>query len=815
MNALTPLALTSEAMLRTINAGDFATLSDLATKSGRDKRHITRDLAILEKGGLILKADGGRPTLTDAGLDQLAAIERANTPLVLHDQIEPDPLNPRRVFHPEALQALAESIYDDGKLTLLQPPVIRPREGGPKPYRLVAGERRWRAIGLLIADGRWPATTPVPVSIRPMSDEEAAILALVENMQREDLSPVDEAMTFEHLAETLGWSNADIAKHIKRVPEYVQQRRRVLKLPADIQARMRLPKSDENHIGFKEARKMFTVSKEPERPKTPQLSPKLALALLELAHKIEAAPMIINGETGFTVLTQRPTGGALATLNDRRIVLLREWSGQVFAKIQLYTSGAVTFLEDAGFYGPKRDEVIWTARTAIMSPHRASEATRGGRYITPELNTELAPEAAPEADDADADAESRPNNRGVEIAAVAPTKPYVSSTDKINARLAADRKKADDEDQARMELLAAGIGDDFESIVPHAKVALSKYEKAQSTGNEELAKAASALLAACTWKLNGGTHFGCESGDDAAGPRIRAALRAPDGEAPLWGIEGRFVLLVDGMMAGVKTKGGLRGGIDFHITDLAKPFFSSTGYRSEFFRHGALKTQDGAPLVVEVARAMRRLVAEHASKRKPEPVDLELAGRALERETWIADLIAAGKVIDGTAAIEEHEARVAARPDPVETNPVRGDTSAARTLNEEWAEDIMSQVNKVLADIWEEIESRPTYVPSQTHLFILADKAVRAVFTGDIPAFLALYGRMLTAAQPGQVKDEIRKTFKRLGVDGRTIDHALAGDSPDYVEAHRDCHGMVTADEHGLPVITDDPRAPVDEEDEF
>lgn len=404
MNALIPIAVTGAPLLRAIQGGEWAGLSELAILAERKTNNIVRDLSRLEEAGLVSLEVKTRPVLTPVAIEQLAALDRASAPDVMHGQIERDPLNPRRVFHEEPLQALAESIWDDGKLTVLQPLVIRPRDGAAIPYRLVAGERRHRAIEILINDGRWPAGKPVPVSIRILSDEEAAVLALVENMQREDLSAVDEALTFEHLRTSLEWSNADIAKHIKRTPEYVQQRLRVLKLDADIQARMRLPKTDENRIGFKEARKLFTVSKEPTRPKAPELSPKLALALLELAHKVESAPMTVNAEPGFTVLTQRPTGGALATLNERKIVVLREWGGQVFAKIQLYTSGAVTFLEDIGFYGPKRDEVIWAARTAVMSPQRASEATRSGRYITPELNTELAPEK-PASDDEAADAE--------------------------------------------------------------------------------------------------------------------------------------------------------------------------------------------------------------------------------------------------------------------------------------------------------------------------------------------------------------------------------------------------------------------------
>lgn len=791
MNALTPLALTSEPLLRAIQAGDFANLKDLAEKSGRNKSNMARDLGILEEGGLISRSAPTKPELTPAAVEQLAAIERAGAPVVLHDQIEADPLNPRRVFHAEALSALADSIHDDGKLTLLQPLVIRPREGGPKPFRLVAGERRWRAIGLLIADGRWPAELPVPTSVRVLSDEEAAVLALVENMQREDLSAVDEALTFEHLRTSLEWSNADIAKHIKRTPEYVQQRLRVLKLDAAIQERMRLPKTDENRIGFKEARKLFTVSKEPTRPKAPELSPKLALALLELAHKVESAPMTVNAEPGFTVLTQRPTGGALATLNERKIVVLREWGGQVFAKVQLYTSGAVTYLEDIGFYGPKQQEVIWAARTAIMSPQRASEATRGGKYITPELNTELAAEQLSE-DEAQEEAdEPRPNNRAVEIPPVTPAKTGTSSTDRFNTRMHAERTSREEEEAARLEAITATIGATLEDVLPHAATAVARYDEAQKAGNEELAATAKELLFACVWKLNGKNRSGCEADDNSAGPLIRAALAGPEGEPPMWGLEGRFVLSVDGMTAGVRVKAGITSGCDFYIADIDAPFFSPTGYRSEFFSHHVLKTHDGAPLVVEVARIMRRHVAAHSTKRKPEPLDRESAARSLARETWVTDLVDASKVIDGTAAIEEHEAAVAVRLADGATNPVRQDVEIPfAPVTPSKSTEIRSAAFRIAKATELEIGLRPSWLPSRNFAWRLADDAFRSAYRGDVARFTAQFARLVAAVGESEASSELGRVFRRFGIDHKTLAMTLDPDSPNYEATHRDCYGV-------------------------
>lgn len=805
MNALTQLGFTSAPLLKAIQAGSFAGMADLAEKAGRNKANTSRDLRILEEAGLVVRPDPHRPELTAAGLEQLAAVDRANAPDVLHHQIERDPLNPRRVFHPEPLQALAESIWDDGKLTVVQPLVIRPRADEAFPFRLVAGERRHRAIEILIRDGRWPADKPVPVSIRVLSDEEAAVIALVENMQREDLSAVDEALTFEHLATTLGWTNADIAKHIKRVPEYVQQRRRVLGLPAEVQERMRLPKTDENRIGFKEARRMFTVSKEPARPKAPELSPKLALALLELAHKIEAAPMTLNGEVGFTVLSQRPTGGALATLHERKILNLREWGGQVFAKIQLYTSGAVTWLEDAGFYGPNRDEVIWQARTAIMSPHRASEATRGGRFITPELNTEVVADAAA-TNEPDYE---RPNNRGTAVPVAPQDKPFVSSTDKINARMKAEQEARDGAHKASMEALCAGMSDGIEGILPHAATAVERYAEAQLAGNEDLAAKAAELMDACVWKLNGDTLFASESGDEAAGPTIRKYFRTADGDAPTWGYEGRFVLSVDGMVAGVEVKRGLHADLDFHITDLDMPFFSNTGYRSSFLGLArSLKTKDGAPLVVEIARDMRKHVAEHSSKRKPEPIDREWAGRHLARVAWVAEVIAAGKTIDGSALIEAHEAAVQARQDGAETNPVRPIESPAAPALDSIRSETRHAAGRISQAVGLEIGLLPSWRPSQNFAWRLADDAFRSVYRGDVARFTAQFARLVAAVGEKQAASELGRVFRRFGIDHKTLAMTLDADSPNYEATHRDCYGV------GEPDPNDPNKSNWDDEDD-
>jgi len=135
--------------------------------------------------------------------------------------IAPNPQQPRRGFDEDALVALADSLKDRG---VLQPVLVRPQPGGT--YELIAGERRWRAA-------RLAGLETVPAMVRPHDDAASLELALIENMAREDLNPLDAARACAALVEELGLSREDVGRRVGRSRVAVSNLLRLLDLPED------------------------------------------------------------------------------------------------------------------------------------------------------------------------------------------------------------------------------------------------------------------------------------------------------------------------------------------------------------------------------------------------------------------------------------------------------------------------------------------------------------------------------------------------------------------------------------------------------
>lgn len=137
-------------------------------------------------------------------------------------EIEPNPEQPRREFTPEALSQLADSIKEHG---VLQPLVVRPRPNGL--YQIVAGERRWRAA-------RAAGLSEVPVVVRELTDEEAFEIALVENLVRADLNPIEEAQGYKTLIERFEMTQEKAAERVGRSRSAISNSLRLLTLPPEI-----------------------------------------------------------------------------------------------------------------------------------------------------------------------------------------------------------------------------------------------------------------------------------------------------------------------------------------------------------------------------------------------------------------------------------------------------------------------------------------------------------------------------------------------------------------------------------------------------
>ncbi len=187
----------------------------MAVKKKYDRHVLGRGLDDIGTGrGLDALIDTHTEVKTE-GSSNLNEIEITN--------IEPNPNQPRREFDPEALQELANSI---GELGIIQPITLRKTESGK--YQIIAGERRWRASQLA-------GLTKIPAYIVTVEDQGVMEMALVENIQREDLNAIEIALAYQHLAETTGMTQTKISERVGKSRAAVTNYMRLLKLPAQVQ----------------------------------------------------------------------------------------------------------------------------------------------------------------------------------------------------------------------------------------------------------------------------------------------------------------------------------------------------------------------------------------------------------------------------------------------------------------------------------------------------------------------------------------------------------------------------------------------------
>lgn len=157
------------------------------------------------------------------------------------NDIKPNAEQPRKTFDKEKISELSQSIIEHG---IIQPLVVR-KSG--KHYEIVAGERRWRAA-------REAELSVVPCIVRQFSDEENMLVAIIENMQREDLNPIEEAMGLEQMISAYGMTQEEVSKSVSKSRPYITNTLRLLKLPDEIKALV-----SEGKISTGHARALITV----------------------------------------------------------------------------------------------------------------------------------------------------------------------------------------------------------------------------------------------------------------------------------------------------------------------------------------------------------------------------------------------------------------------------------------------------------------------------------------------------------------------------------------------------------------------------
>ena len=252
------------------------------------------------------------------GLDALISTETVSTQgsstinEVPNSQIEANPNQPRREFDQVALEELANSIK---QLGLVQP--ITLRQIDDNKYQIVAGERRWRASQLA-------GLTAIPAYIRTIKDENVMELALVENIQREDLNAIEIALAYEHLQEKSGMTQEKVAERVGKSRAAVTNYLRLLKLPAQVQ--MALQKKD---IDMGHARALLSLD-------SPSLQLKLFHEVIKNNYSVrkveELCQQLKNGED---ITTAKKKIAAKSKLPEEFNLLKKRLSDFFQTKVQM------------------------------------------------------------------------------------------------------------------------------------------------------------------------------------------------------------------------------------------------------------------------------------------------------------------------------------------------------------------------------------------------------------------------------------------------------------------------------------------------
>ena len=231
------------------------------------------------------------------------------------EQIEPNADQPRSLFNEEALQELANSIHEIG---IIQP--ITLRQISDNRFQIIAGERRWRASKIA-------GLKTIPAYIRTINDENVMEMALVENIQREDLNPVEIALAYEHLLENTGMTQEKVSERVGKSRTAVTNYLRLLKLPAQVQMSLQKKEVDMGH-----ARALLALD-------SPSLQLKVFKEILKNGWPVRKVEEVVQKlKNGDDIDTGKKKIQAKTKLPEEFIVLKDRLSSFLDTKVQLTCS---------------------------------------------------------------------------------------------------------------------------------------------------------------------------------------------------------------------------------------------------------------------------------------------------------------------------------------------------------------------------------------------------------------------------------------------------------------------------------------------
>jgi ParB family chromosome partitioning protein len=256
---------------------------------------------------------------------ELTATELPSSPdgivMVQISQVKPSPFQPRRVFDQTSLERLADSIKSTG---MMQPVIVRPSSGGE--LELVAGERRWRASSLA-------GLTVIPAIIRSLDDEHAAEWAIIENVQREDLNPMERAWAFRNLVERFRLTHQQVADRVGLDRSSVANAIRLTELEEPIRDMIQAGRLSAGH-----GKALLGAPSGQARIKLAEQCCDEFWSVRKLERAAAALTSPPGGEASVRT-TERPTEGDLSRLASRRS-LERELSEQLGTKVTISTNRA-------------------------------------------------------------------------------------------------------------------------------------------------------------------------------------------------------------------------------------------------------------------------------------------------------------------------------------------------------------------------------------------------------------------------------------------------------------------------------------------